>query len=148
MVLGIGNPLCRDDGIGVRIAGEMQGLDKYSDIRIVDGGSAPDLFDLLDDNVHKLIIVDALKGGGRPGDIYRLELHEENIADGRAALLHGLGVLDSLKLMSQLGRQTPQVILIGIEPADVSHGLHLSPVIEAMVPSIIGAVESEFSRPD
>ena len=48
MVLGIGNLLCRDDGIGVRIAGEMQGLDKYSGIRIVDGGSAPDLFALLD----------------------------------------------------------------------------------------------------
>ncbi len=148
MVLGIGNLLCRDDGIGVRIAGEMQGMDKYNGIRIVDGGTAPDLFDLLDDNVHKLIIVDALRGGGRPGDIYRLDLHEENIATGPAASLHGMGVLDSLKLMRQLGRQPPQVTLIGIEPADISHGLQLSPVIEAMVPSIIGAVESEFNRPD
>jgi hydrogenase maturation protease len=144
VVLGIGNLLCRDDGIGVRIAVEMQRMDKYSSIRIVDGGTAPDLIGLLDDKVNKLIIVDALRGGGRPGDIYRLELHEENIADGPAASLHGMGILDSLKLMRQLGRQPPQVTLIGIEPADVSHGLRLSPVIEAMIPSIIGAVESEF----
>jgi len=148
MVLGIGNLLCRDDGIGVRIVGEMQGLGKYSGIRIVDGGTSPDLFALLDDDVNRLIIVDALRGGGRPGDIYRLDLREENIADGPAASLHGMGVLDSLKLMRQLGQQPPQVAVIGIEPADVSHGLQLSPIIEAMVPAIIRAVESEIGRPD
>jgi len=148
MVLGIGNMLCRDDGIGVRIAGEMQGRDKYSGVRIVDGGSAPDLLALLDGDITRLIIVDALRGGGRPGDIYRLDLRDENIADGASASLHGMGVLDSLKLMKQLGQQLPQVTVIGIEPADVSHGLQLSPVIEAMVPAIIGAVESEFGQPD
>jgi len=148
MILGIGNLLCRDDGIGVRIAVEMQGIDKYSGIRIVDGGSSPDLFSLLDDDIDKLIIVDALRGSGRPGDIYRLDVQEENIADGPAASLHGMGVLDSLKLMKQLGQQPPRVTVIGIEPADVSHGLELSPVIESMVPAIIGAVESEIGRPD
>ena len=148
MVLGIGNPLCRDDGIGIRIAAEMQRQNKYGGIRVVDGGSAPDLFALLDGDVTQLIIVDALRGGGQPGDIYRLDLREENIADGTSASLHGMGVLDSLKLMSQLGRQLPQVTVIGIEPADVSHGLQLSPVIEAMLPAIIIAVESEFRWPD
>ncbi|MCX5994266.1 MAG: hypothetical protein NT177_08670 [Chloroflexi bacterium] len=44
MVLGIGNLLCRDDGIGIRIAAEMQFPGKYSGIRIIDGGSDPDLF--------------------------------------------------------------------------------------------------------
>ena len=148
MVLGIGNLLCRDDGIGIRIAAEMQFPGKYSGIRIIDGGSDPDLFALLDGDVTQLIIVDALRGGGHPGDIYRLDLREENIAAGPAASLHGMGVLDSLKLMSQLGQQLPQVTVIGIEPADVSHGLQLSPVIEAMLPAIIMAVESEFGRPD
>jgi hydrogenase maturation protease len=148
MVLGIGNLLCRDDGIGVRIAVEMQGQDKYGGIRIVDGGTAPDLFALLDDDVNKLIIVDALRGGGRPGDIYRLDLREENIADGPASSLHGMGVLDSLQLMRQLGQKPPQVSVIGIEPADVSHGLQLSPAIEATIPAIIRAVDSEIGLTD
>jgi hydrogenase maturation protease len=147
MVLGIGNLLCRDDGIGVRIATEMQRLDKYSGIRIIDGGAAPDLFVILDGEVTKLIIVDALRGGGRPGDIYRLKLGQENIADEAPASLHGMGILDSLKLMRQLGQRTPPVTVIGIEPADVSHGLQLSPVIEALVADIIVAVESEIERP-
>jgi len=148
MVLGIGNLLCRDDGIGVRIATAMQQLDKYGGIRIVDGGSAPDLFVLLDGEVTKLIIVDALRGGGRPGDIYRLKLGEENIADGAPASLHGMGILDGIKLMRHLGQQPPPVTVVGIEPADVSHGLQLSPVIEAIIPVIIKAVESEIERPD
>jgi len=148
MVLGIGNLLCRDDGIGVRIATEMQRLDKYSGIRIVDGGAAPDLFVLLDGEVTNLIIVDALRGGGRPGEIYRLKLGEDNIADGAPASLHGMGILDSLKLMRQLGQQPPPVTVIGIEPADVSHGLQLSPAIEAIIPAIIRAVESELGWPD
>jgi hydrogenase maturation protease len=143
-VLGIGNPLCRDDGIGIRIIFEMQQRGNYSEIDIIDGGAAPDLFSLLDSDISKLIIVDALRGGGRAGEIYRLKLAGENIADETPASLHGMGILDSLKLMRQLGRYPPAVIIIGIEPFDVSHGLRLSPAIEALVPDLIKAVEEEL----
>jgi len=144
MVLGIGNPLCRDDGAGIRVVTEMRDSGKYPEIAIIDGGSAPDLFSLLDGDAGKLIIVDALRGGGRPGEIYRLKLGVENIADEAPASLHGMGILDSLKLMRQLGRRLPEVIIIGIEPEDISHGLCLSTVIEALVPGLIKAVEEEL----
>ena len=148
MVLGIGNLLCRDDGIGVRTVMEMRGQGKYSGVRLIDGGTSPDLISLLDDDVDRLIIVDALRGGGLPGDIYRFDLREDNIADGTTASLHGMGILDSLKLIRQLGQQPPHVTVIGIEPADISHGLHLSPVIEAKLPDVIRAVKSEIDRPN
>jgi len=144
IVLGIGNPLCRDDGIGIRIVAEMRDSGKYPGIDIIDGGAAPDLFSLLDADSGKLIIVDALRGGGRAGEIYRIELGEENIADEAPASLHGMGILDSLKLMRQLGRHLPAVVIIGIEPADASHGLRLSPAIEALIPDLIKAVEEEL----
>jgi hydrogenase maturation protease len=143
-VMGIGNPLCRDDGIGIRVVAEMRESGKYKSMEIIDGGSAPDLISLLDAGSGKLIIVDALRGGGRPGDIYRLELGEENIAEEMPASLHGMGILDSLKLMKRLGKYPPMVIIVGIEPADVSHGLSLSPAIEALVPDLIKAVEEEL----
>lgn len=144
MILGIGNPLCRDDGIGIRVVGEMRVSGKYSGVDIIDGGASPDLFSLLDTDISKLIIVDALRGGGRAGDIYRLTLGDENIADEAPASLHGMGILDSLKLMKQLGRSLPTVKIIGVEPADVSHGLRLSTLIEALVPGLIEAVEAEI----
>ena len=143
-MLGIGNPLCRDDGIGIRVIAEMRESGKYPAIEIIDGGSAPDLLSLLDPDPGKLIIVDALRGGGRPGDIYRLDLGEENIAEEMPASLHGMGILDSLKLMKQLDRYPPGVIIVGIEPADVTHGLYLSPTIEALVPDLVKAVEEEL----
>ena len=145
-VLGIGNLLCRDDGIGIRVVHEMQRSGNFSEVDVIDGGTAPDLIALLDGVVNKLIIVDALKGGGQPGEIYRLELREENIADESTASLHGLGVLDSLKMMRKLGLPVPSVTIIGIEPADISHGLSLSPQLEASVQAIIDAVENEISQ--
>jgi hydrogenase maturation protease len=148
MILGIGNLLCRDDGIGVITIMEMRGQDKYEGVLLVDGGTNPDLTSLLDDHVDRLIIVDALRGGGNPGDIYRLYLREENMADGIPASSHGMGIIDSLKLMRQLGQRTPKVTVIGIEPADISHGLHLSPVIEAKLADIIRTVDNEIERPD
>lgn len=143
-ILGIGNPLCRDDGIGIHVVGAMRDSGKHPEIEIIDGGSSPDLLSLLDTDSRKLIVVDALRGGGRPGDIYRLKLGQKNLADETPASLHGMGILDSLKLMKQLGRYPPTVIIIGMEPADVSHGLRLSPDIEALVPDLIKAVEEEL----
>ncbi|MFA5079355.1 MAG: hydrogenase maturation protease [Dehalococcoidia bacterium] len=148
MVLGIGNLLCSDDGIGIRTVMEMRLKDEYSSIRLIDGGTSPDLISLLDGDIDRIIIVDALRGGGSPGDIYCLELHEENIEDSAATSLHGMGVIDSLKLLKQIGRKQPRVTLIGIEPSDTSHGLHLSPVIESKLPDIMQAVKSEIARPD
>lgn len=145
-VLGIGNPLCRDDGLGIRVVHIMQSSG-YAGVDIIDGGTAPDLFSLLDESVEKLVIVDALRGKGEPGSIYRLEIGAENISSAQsAASLHGLGVLDSLQLMARLGIRPPKVIIIGVEPFDVANGLGLSPQMEALVPQIITAVERELEE--
>ncbi len=142
--MGIGNPLCRDDGLGIRVITEMRDCDKYTGVEIIDGGTAPDLLSLLDENIKKLIIVDALGGGGQPGTLYRLEIHESNIADDAPRSVHGLGVLDSLKMMHKLGMQSPEVVIIGIEPADTSHGLNLTPEIEALLPQILNTIDREL----
>jgi hydrogenase maturation protease len=143
-VLGIGNLLCRDDGIGIRIIQKMSETGKYDKAELIDGGTAPDLLSLLDETITKLIIVDALKGGGAPGSIYKLEIRDENISEESPVSLHGLGVLDSLLMMKKLNMRRPEVILIGVEPADTSHGLNLSPQLEAIVPDIINAVNLEI----
>ena len=142
-VLGIGNPLCSDDGIGIRIIQEMRNSGRYK-IALIDGGTTPDLFSLLDENVERLIIVDALKGGNKPGSIYRLVITDENITQEPPVSLHGLGVLDSLNMMKQLNLHRPEVTIIGIEPVDTSQWLKLSPLLEAIIPDIIDAIEKEI----
>jgi hydrogenase maturation protease len=143
-VLGIGNPLCSDDGIGIRIIHEMYNSGMYTTIDLIDGGTSPDLLSLLEEKVERLIIVDALKGGKKPGSIYRLVITDENIAEESPVSLHGPGVLDSLKMMKRLDLHRPEVIIVGIEPIDTSHGLKLSPLLEALIPDIIDAIEKEI----
>ncbi|MCX6005156.1 MAG: hydrogenase maturation protease [Chloroflexi bacterium] len=143
-VLGIGNPLCQDDGIGIRIIYDLHSRGVPEEVDVIDGGTSPDLLSLLNANIDELIIVDALKGKGKPGTIYRLEIHESNISDDSFSSVHGLGVLDGLKLMKKLGIQPDKVVIIGIEPEDTSHGLHISPQIESRIPAILDAVEQEI----
>ena len=143
-VLGIGNPLRRDDGLGISVITQMQGDDKYAGVEIIDGGTAPDLLSLLNENVRKLIIVDALRGDGPPGTIYRLEINESNIPDDSPPSLHGLGVLDSLKMMQKLGIKAPEIVIIGVEPADTSNGLHLTPEIADILPRVFSAIDLEL----
>jgi hydrogenase maturation protease len=125
----------------------MQSTSKYADVDIIDGGTAPDLFSLLDDSVEKLIIVDALRSRGEAGSIYHFDISEENIAVEPPDSIHGLGVLDSLQMMIRLGIRPPKVVLIGIEPFDVSDGFSLSTQMEALVPQVIDEVEKELQKP-
>lgn len=144
-VIGIGNPLRRDDGIGIRIIQCMRDDIKYRNIDLIDGGTAPDLFSLLDENVQRLIIVDALQGGDKPGSIYHLLIGDDNIADEIPASLHGMGILDSLLIMKKLNMKRPQVTLVGIEPFDLSNGIGLSPQLEAAIPAAIHAIDNEIN---
>ena len=143
-LLGIGNPLCRDDGIGIYAIQEIQTSGSYAGVDIIDGGTSPDLLSLVDANIDKLIIVDALRGGGEPGSVYRLEIDESHMADDIPASLHGLGVLDHLKMMKKLGIEPHKVVIIGVEPLDTSHGLQLSKEIQSRIPDIMVAIEEEI----
>lgn len=144
VVLGIGNPLCRDDGLGIRVVELMQSTGNYTGIDIIDGGTSPDLFSLLDEVTEKLIIVDALRAGGTPGQLYRLELSKNNLSEDSPPSLHGLGVLDSLQLMIRLGIDPPEVTIIGVEPFDTSRGLSLTAQMEVLVPAVIAEVGKEI----
>lgn len=147
-VLGIGNPLRRDDGIGIRVIEELRRGGRLAGTDLIDGGTAPDLLSLLEEGTALLIIVDALQAGGAPGHIHRLELRPENIAEEAASTPHGLGVLDSLRLMGRLGMQSPQVIVIGVEPMDTSPGLGLTPTIESTLAGVVKLVEDELGCAD
>lgn len=145
IILGIGNPLRRDDGTGIRIVQELWKKGDKPGLLTIDGGTSPDLPSLIEPGLEKLIIVDALRGGREPGYIYRLELDESHLADQAPESLHGIGVLDGLRMLKMLGRQPRQVILIGIEPCDTSPGLQLSPLVESKLPALIKTVENEVA---
>lgn len=144
LVLGIGNILLGDEGIGVRVVEAMRDLDLPAGVELADGGTmGPALADLLEGR-DKVIVIDAVTAGGPPGAIYRLTAEDLLAEDGRRLSLHELGLVEALRLSRQAGRPPLQVVVLGVQPAEMSWGLALSPRLQATIPRLIELVRAEL----
>ena len=144
-VLGIGNVLLKDEGIGCHVVHALESrlVGTLPDVKIIDGGTCPDVVQFLED-ADKLVIVDAVKGGGMPGQIYRFHLEDITLEQKPFLSLHDVGLVDSLMLM-QLWHKTGEAVVIGVEPRDINWGLELSPELQEKMPQIIDAILSELN---
>jgi hydrogenase maturation protease len=142
-VLGIGNVLLRDEGVGCHVVHALEGI-PLPDVKIIDGGTCSDVAKLVED-ADKLVIVDAVNGGGTPGQIYRFHL-EDITMEGKPFLsLHDMSLLDSL-MSIQLWHKTGETVIIGVEPAEINWGLELSPEVREKMPQIMDAILSELNN--
>ncbi|HHW40263.1 MAG TPA: hydrogenase maturation protease [Syntrophomonadaceae bacterium] len=146
LVVGIGNLLLKDEGVGVHVIRALEKRALPPDVELIDGGTAgADLLPYLS-GAEKIIIVDALMGGGEPGAIYCLTPDDcEPQEEGVSISLHDLGVLVVLKDLELLeGRKTP-VLIIGIEPKELGWGMELTPEVAASLPRVIELIEREIT---
>ena len=141
-VLGIGNVLLRDEGIGCHVVHALEGI-PLPEVKIIDGGTCPDVLHLLED-ADKLVIVDAVKGGGTPGQIYRFHLEDITLEQKPFLSLHDMGLIDNLMLM-KLWHSIGETVIIGVEPREIHWGLELSPELQEKIPQIIDAILSELN---
>jgi hydrogenase maturation protease len=141
-VLGIGNALLRDEGIGCHVAQALEEI-PLPNVKIIDGGTCPDLLQFLEDT-DKLIIVDAVKGGGPPGQIYRFHLEDIILEQKPFLSLHDVGLVDNLMLM-KFWHSVDETVVIGVEPNQVDWGLELSPELQGKMPQIIDTILSELN---
>ncbi|MFA5015326.1 MAG: hydrogenase maturation protease [Actinomycetota bacterium] len=144
-IVGFGNKFRSDDGIGIRVIKELQKLDIFKDIEIIDGGtSGTDLIFWIK-NCRKIIIIDAVDTGGKIGDVVNIKVDdiEEFVKkDCRSLSLHDLNLADILKLIKALGIKT-DISIIGIKPKSIDFGDRLSPEIERKIPAIISEIKKE-----
>lgn len=148
VVLGIGNLLMKDDGIGVHAIRALEGR-LPQDVVLVDGGTAGcDLLPYMM-GAEKIIIIDALQGGEPPGAVYRLTPEDcgEQYLEGTISL-HDLGILVVLHDLALLEDKTPSVVIIGIEPKEISWGMELTSDVEKSLPKVLELVERELDRTD
>jgi hydrogenase maturation protease len=149
LVLGVGNLVLTDEGVGVHVARRMQGMDLPPDVDVMDGATGG--FDLLDDieGRKKVIVVDTVNGGEAPGTIYRMTAEDIEETEKARLSLHEIDVTDLLKLADLFEIQKPEIVIIGIEPKDMdSASMELSPEIEAKVPRLIELVMKEIGQID
>jgi hydrogenase maturation protease len=146
LILGIGNILLKDEGVGVHVVKKLEGMPLPDNVEVLDGGTAGlDLTDFIA-NRKKVIAIDTVKAGEIPGTIYRLT--EKNLRTGPKAItsFHEIDFLDALYMSEVMGEKPEETIIIGIEPKDMSDGLELSPEIEERIPKIIEVVMKELNH--
>ncbi len=144
LVLGLGNILLRDEGVGVRVVQAMEGLVLPPDVELFDGATAGlDLLDVLADR-RKVIAIDAIAGDSAPGTVLRLSPDDLVPEESHRVSLHEIGFLETLAAAEQLGVAPQELVVFGVKPLDVSYGLDLSPKIARLLPRIVELVLSEL----
>lgn len=143
-MVGIGNLLLKDEGIGVHVAQALERIPSPIDFEVIDGGTSPDILPLLE-GFDKLIIVDAAQGGGQPGDIYRFTLDRLSLEDSIHTSVHQIGLVETLMTTMALGIAPEETVIIGVEPKEIDWGLDLSPELEDKIPEIIAMVHEELA---
>jgi hydrogenase maturation protease len=147
VIVGVGNVLLKDEGIGVHVARTLQEAGFASpdgDVEVVDGGTSPEALDSAE-GADKLIIVDAAVGGCEPGTIYRFRPDDVSAEPRLLTSLHDLSLLDSLRMMQALGNPPRETVIIAVEPAEVDWGLELTPTLRKKLPELVRRVMEEQS---
>jgi len=145
-VLGIGNLLLRDEGVGIHLIQRLADKVNSTNIKLIDGGTTPDILSLVDDNTDKLIIVDAAVASDKPGTIYRFDIADLDSGAPSPMSLHELGLVNSLKIMNLFGNCPKEVAIIGVEPKIIDYGLKLSPELEKKMPQLMELVLNEINK--
>jgi hydrogenase maturation protease len=145
LILGIGNVLLTDEGVGVRAVNELARRYSFSeDVELLDGGTAGiELLRHICNRSH-LLIIDAMKCGQPPGTIVRLEGKEVPAAFRTRISPHQLGLSDLLAAAILTGEMPRELVLFGVEPECLDPGLDLSTDVEAGLDRLLQAVCDEL----
>ena len=147
LILGIGNILLRDEGVGVRAIEELSGWYSFADsVELLDGGTSG--LELLDQIGGRdlLIIIDAMKNGMAPGSVSRVDGEEVAASFMTTISPHQLGISDLLATARLIDSLPARMVLFGIEPEDLSPGLGLSESVSRGLEMVATAVEQELGK--
>ena len=140
VVLGLGNLLLGDEGVGVHAARALAeaGL---PGAEVLDVGTA--ILDALPalGRAERLVVIDAVQAGGSPGSIYRMPFDQVRPA-ATVAGLHGFDLSRALALAGRADAPE-RVVILGVEPGHIGWSLELSPAVAEAVPFLLDAVRAE-----
>ena len=144
LILGVGNILTGDDGVGVHVLERLERGYAFSDnVELCEGGTLGlRLLGPICGSEH-VVIVDSVLNGGKPGTIYRLTGEDIPKSIRSKSSVHQLDLLETLAFADLMGR-SPTLVVVGIEPRDLSSwNIGLSPDVTARLDDILVMVLSE-----
>jgi hydrogenase maturation protease len=148
LVVGLGNSILCDDGVGIRVACEIATRIPTPDVDVIDTSTAGlDFIDMLAD-YDRAIIIDAINThSGKPGEIYRLGTGVLNDTM-HATSPHDINFASALELGKQLGLKMPsEIVVYAIEVADVITFSEIcTPAVERAIPECVGRVLKDLGN--
>jgi hydrogenase maturation protease len=147
LILGLGNLLCGDDGLGALAAQRIAGTRLVPDgVKVLDGGTLGlALLPYLED-AERAILVDAIQADAPPGTLVRLEGEEVGPAVAARLSVHQVGVSDLIEAARWHDRVPPTLVLLGSVPETIELGIGLSPRVEASFRDLVDLVCEEARR--
>lgn len=147
VILGIGNTILSDEGVGVRAAEVLQaGYEIPPGVEVIDGGTAGmELLDPLTD-VDLLLVLDAVKAKRAPGELVVLAGKQVPVFFRAKLSPHQVSICDVLASLEFAGSPPKDIVLIGVEPESFELGLELTPKIAAAVPAMVARAHAELAQ--
>ena len=146
VVLGAGNILLTDEGLGVRAIERLPlSYCLPPAIRIIDGGTSG--MEMLEDleGLDALIMVDAIRAGKPPGTPIHLAGDAVPVFFRSKLSPHQIGLADVLATLELLGRAPKYTAILGMQPDSLALGMELSETVEAGIPELLRMVADELA---
>lgn len=141
VILGLGNELLGDEGVGVHAARLLQLEELPDNTQVIEVGTA--ILDALSvfENADRIIVIDAMKDSMPPGTIYKTTIDQCGGSQCIASM-HGFDIFRTMSLAGR--RESPEVVVFGIEPEEITWSMELSPGIAESLTPLIDAVKKEI----
>ncbi len=138
-IIGIGNPLRRDDGIGLLLLYYLQQNIKVISrtIDFIDGGtSGMNLLHILE-NYDRIYLLDAVDFKGKPGELKKFTIDEvKNQKLSFSLSTHEPDFLSVIMFLKELNKVPKNILIFGIQPKDISYGRELSKELQSNLPGL------------
>ncbi len=147
VVLGLGNVLRRDEGLGIRALQRLE--DRFAlsgEVQLVDGGTLGlELLAYLEE-ARRLLVLDAALTEGPPATLIRLAGEEVPAFLGMRSSPHEIGLADLLAVLRLRGLEPEEVVVLGMQPEVIELGWDLSPAVSARLDLLVEMAVSELAR--
>jgi hydrogenase maturation protease len=146
-ILGIGNLLMGDEGVGIHALTTLQETYTFSpNINFIDGGTIGiDLIPYFEE-CKKMIIIDAVDSQEEPGFIVTLANEEIHYRFNTKLSLHHAGLSDVLSIIKLQEIEAPDMVLIGVQPEKVEMGLELSDTVGSKMEKVISIIINKLEE--
>jgi hydrogenase maturation protease len=147
LILGLGNLICADDGLGVTAALRLLSLYEAPEgVRILDGGTQGLALLPYVEDAERVILIDAIRDDAPPGSFVRLDGDEVAPAVAARLSVHQIGVADLLDGARWRERFPSTLVLLGLVPASLELRFGLSEAVERRLPELLERVVAEARR--